>query len=316
MSAQPELEHALSLLELQRGAAPDRGALRQLPGLYRSAVAELAEARARSVPRRELEALEALVLRAHALLYAPEPPRLRLAFRDLMLAFPRQVRRCSAELGLATVLLVAGTVLGYLEVQRDAASAAVLLPGGLRDNAEESFQADRAPRDGDPIYGAFYFTNNAGVALRAYALGGTFGVGTALVLLFNGAVLGASFAVVGSVGSPTAFWSFVLPHGGLELFAILAAAAGGLRMARGLLQPGWSPRRESFVRAARESLSLALGASVLLAVAGLIEGWISPKALPIGVKAAIGVGVDSSLLAYLLLGARAASSDANAPSES
>lgn len=103
------------------------------------------------------------------------------------------------------------------------------------------------------IYGAFYFTNNASVALRAYALGGTVGVGTALP-----------------------------PHGGLELFAIIAAAAGGLRMARGLLRSGWSSRRESFERAARESLSLALGAAVLLAVAGLIEGWIEFLARAVG----------------------------------
>lgn len=53
-------------------------------------------------------------------------------------------------------------------------------------------------------------------------------------------------------------------------------------MARGLLRSGWSSRRESFVRAARESLSLALGAAVLLAVAGLIEGWIEFLARAVG----------------------------------
>lgn len=301
MSARRELEQALTALEARRGERPDRGALRQLPRLYRAVVAELAEARARGARRPELEALETLVLRAHALLYVPEPPPLRLAFGELMTAFPRQVRRCSAELGLAAALLAGGAALGYLEVRRDAASAAVLLPGGLRDNAEESFQAGHAPRDGDPIFGAFYFTNNASVAFNAYALGGSCGIGTVLVLLFNGAVLGATFAVVSAVASPAAFWSFVLPHAGVELFAILAAAAGGLRMARGLLLPGWLPRRAAFARAARESLPLALGAAVLLAVAGLVEGWISPQALPLGVKAAIGVGLDLLLLGYLML---------------
>src|SRR3712207_8571435 len=47
------------------------------------------------------------------------------------------------------------------------------------------FQAGRAPRDGDPIFGAFYFPNNASVAFNAYALGGSCGIGTVLVLLFN-----------------------------------------------------------------------------------------------------------------------------------
>jgi uncharacterized membrane protein SpoIIM required for sporulation len=283
-----------------RGAA-SRGALCHFPRLYRRVVSELAEARARGVSPRQTAELEALVLRAHAVLYAPSRRPLGSAWGELLGAFPRQVARCSRQLALATALLMVGTVFGYLEVRRDPSSATVLLPHGLRDNAEESFRESAVTRQGDPIYGAFYFTNNARVALNAYALGGTFGVGTVVVLLFNGVILGSTAAVVGTVGSPRAFWSFVLPHGGIELFAILVAAAGGLRIADGLLRPGWLRRREAFTRAARESLPLALGAAVLLALAGLVEGWISPQPWPLLAKAAIGLSLDLLVLGYLLL---------------
>ena len=279
-----------------------RASLLELPELYRRLVSELAEARSRGAPSEHLVRLEALVVRAHALLYAPIPVRLGRAFGELLLVFPAAVRRTWRHLALATALLVGGCSWGYLEVDRDPSSAAILLPAALQHNAEESFRQDAKTREGDPIYGVFYFTNNARVALTVFALGATFGVGTVLVLLFNGVTLGATFAMVRMVGSPRAFFSFVLPHGGLELVSILIAAAGGLRIAEGLLRPGWLRRREALLRTARDSLPLALGAAALLVVAGLVEGWVSPLRMPLAAKGLIGGLIDVALCAYLVSG--------------
>ena len=284
-----------------------RSDLRELPALYRQLVSELAEARALGLPREHLADLEALVVRAHATLYAPAPVRWGRALADLLVAFPTAVRRWWRSVALATAFLVAGCAWGYLEVGRDPSSAAILLHGAMQQNAEESFQDGAPKREGDPVAGVLYFTNNARVALYAFALGATFGVGTAIVLLFNGVTLGATFAVVGMLGSPRAFFSFVLPHGGIELAAIVIAAAGGLRLAGGLLRPGWRRRRDSLLEAARESLPLALGAAVVLAVAGLVEGWISPMKLPIAAKATIGGVLDLLLVLYVLSGRKPAS---------
>jgi uncharacterized membrane protein SpoIIM required for sporulation len=154
------------------------------------------------------------------------------------------------------------------------------------------------------------------VALTAYALGATFAVGTVLILLFNGVLLGATGAVVATTGSPRVFLSFILPHAGVELAAILFAAAAGLQMGGALIRPGWRKRRDAFLFAARESLPLALGATLLLIVAGVVEGWISPKPLPIAVKAAIGGTLDVLLLVYLFLPNRQAGSAANANTQS
>jgi uncharacterized membrane protein SpoIIM required for sporulation len=169
----------------------------------------------------------------------------------------------------------------------------------MRENAEH-FRDDQPSGSGHPVYGVFYFTNNARVALTAYALGATFAVGTVLILLFNGVVLGATGAVVAATGSPQAFLSFVLPHSGIELAAILFAAAAGLQMGGALIKPGWRKRRDAFLFAARESLPLALGATALLVVAGIVEGWISPKPFPLALKAVIGGTLNVLLLIYLL----------------
>ena len=299
MSTAEQLESILRSVDSSSLRRVSRSDLQAFPALYRRLVSELAESRARGLPREHLAALEALAARAHAILYAPLPVRLSRSLEELVVAFPGAVRRSWRYLALATALLVAGTAWGYLEVSRDPASAAILLPGGSQRNAEESFQAGATPREGDPVYGVFYFTNNARVALNSFALGATFGVGTALVLLFNGVLLGATFAVVEMLASPRAFLGFVLPHSGVELSAILIAAAGGLRMADALIRPGWLRRTDALARAARESLPLALGAAVLLSIAGLVEGWVSPMSLPLVTKASIGGGLDVLLLLYI-----------------
>lgn len=291
--------HSLDASSLRKMSRSD---LHELPGLYRRLVSELAEARARGLAKERLVDLEALVIRAHAILYAPLPVRLGRAFVDLVFTFPSAARHAWRHVALATALLVAGCAWGYLEVARDPSSAAILLPGGAQQNAEESFQEDTQKREGDPIYGVFYFTNNARAALNAFALGATFGIGTVLVLLFNGVILGATFAVVAMLGSPREFFSFVLPHAGVELAAILIAAGGGFRIAEGLLRPGWLRRRESFLRAAREALPLAMGAAALLTVAGLVEGWISPMKMPLAAKAMIGGTLNVLLVLYLCSG--------------
>jgi uncharacterized membrane protein SpoIIM required for sporulation len=144
------------------------------------------------------------------------------------------------------------------------------------------------------------------VAFLAYALGATFGVGTVMVLLFNGAILGATVAIVAAHGSLEALLSYVLPHAGVELTAIVFSAAAGLHIGAALLSPGWRRRRDALAMAARESLSLVLGSAALLIVAGIVEGWISPMPLGLGTKAAIGGGLDFLLAVYLLTSRRPA----------
>jgi uncharacterized membrane protein SpoIIM required for sporulation len=295
-------------VEKSRLGKVSREELRSLPADYRRAVAELAEARARGVRPERLEQIEAIVIHAHGILYAPERIHLGVALWQVLVSFPVAARRFAAAAALAASLLVAGGVWGWFEVRRDPTAAAVLLSGALQVNAE-SFQKGFSPREGDPVYGAFYFTNNARAALTAYALGATFGIGTVLILIYNGVILGATIAIVQAHGSLEALLSYVLPHSGVELTAIVLAAAAGLHLARALIEPGWLRRRDALALAARESLPLPVGSAVLLIVAGITEGWIAPMLLPLWIKATVGGTLDVLLVLYLLLPGRGAHRD-------
>jgi uncharacterized membrane protein SpoIIM required for sporulation len=103
-------------------------------------------------------------------------------------------------------------------------------------------------------------------------------------------------------------WSFVSPHGYLELTCIVIAGAAGLMLGNALLRPGLQLRREALARAARRAVELVAGAAPVLVVAGLIEGFISPSELPVLVKLAIGPLAGVALYSLLLTVGRPRSS--------
>ena len=100
-------------------------------------------------------------------------------------------------------------------------------------------------------------------------------------------------------GMSLQLWSFVAPHGVLELPAIFIAGGAGLRMAQGLLFPGVLPRRESLARAGLEAVQLVLGTIPILIIAGLIEAFVSPTGLPIPLKFSLASALFVLLGAYL-----------------
>jgi len=254
------------------------------------------------------ELLETSIRQAHAVLYAPEALPVGATLAGVARAFPSAVRAAWRPILLAYALLAVGTLWGYGEIRRSPSSAEILLPNGILQNADRFDDTDEE-RFGDPANAGFYFTNNTRAALSAYAFGATFGIGTALVLIFNGVVLGGTAAIVSQAHSLTALFSWLLPHGGVELTAIAIAAAAGFQIGGAMLRPGPLQRREALAEAAHRSLPLALGTAFLLAVAGLTEASLAPATWPLWAKALIGLTLDAILLAWILTGRQTAAHD-------
>ena len=89
-----------------------------------------------------------------------------------------------------------------------------------------------------PLASSGIMTNNLSVAFSMFALGITGGLGTIWMLALNGLLLGVIGAATARAGMALQLWSFVAPHGSLELPAIFIAGGAGLEIARGLLFPG------------------------------------------------------------------------------
>jgi uncharacterized membrane protein SpoIIM required for sporulation len=146
--------------------------------------------------------------------------------------------------------------------------------------------------------------NNISVAFLAFALGITAGLGTCYVLFVNAMMLGGFFGHFDNHHLAYMCWSFIAPHGVLEILAILIAAAAGLRLGLALAIPGDMTRGASLRAGAREAVLLVLGTIPMFLVAGSIEAFITPTELPGAAKILLGLTAGAAAMAYLLLAGR------------
>jgi uncharacterized membrane protein SpoIIM required for sporulation len=156
-------------------------------------------------------------------------------------------------------------------------------------------------------FSGFLFTHNIQVTFVVFALGVTFGVGSAALLFYNGVPLGALAMQYHQEGLGTFFWAWILPHGIPELTEVFVAGAAGLIIARGMWLPGRRRRIDAMIEETRTAVALVLGGMPILIVAGLIEGTISQihePTLPYSAKLIFALLVGSLLYYYLLMAGR------------
>ncbi len=290
-----------------------REGLRQLPPLtvqrvgrlYRQTASDLAYARTYFPNSPTGEYLNLLVARAHSLVYAEEPRRLRRLWRFLAAELPGAVRAAWRPLLLAAAFMLAGGLLGFFAILNDPNLAEAFVPEQFREFVAAPRSGEIFPVGGRPLIGTLIMLNNIWVGILAYALGITLGLGTALVLLQNGLIIGALAGQFYRAGLSYAFWSLIVPHGVVELLAIFLCGAAGLSMGWSIVTPGELTRRAALARAARQALRLLAGAVPFFVVAAAIEGWVTPMtSLSAGGKYLVGGVTGLLALAYWALPGR------------
>jgi uncharacterized membrane protein SpoIIM required for sporulation len=289
----PVWERLDALLD-RAGRRPERlghDGLLELGRLYRGTLADLALARRRFRGDPVLDRLEALVLRARHALHG-ERARRRGALRAFAAhGYWRLLREHRATLLLALAATFAPTLLAALWAVHDPGAAVGLLPGAYRGAANphvHNLPSGAAEQAG---LASTIFTNNIRVTLLVFAGGLPLGLGSLYVLAYNGLLLGALAGLTIQAGTFSVFLRYVLPHGLLELSCIAVAGAAGLGLARALIEPGTLPRGESLRREARRAVALAVGTAPWLVLAGLTEGFLTPRGIPLPAALAVGIGL-------------------------
>jgi len=287
--------------------------LHEMGVLYRRASSDLARAKTRYTAtnsgRELVRSLNDLVLRAHTQVYSAPPPQPLNAVHFLLHGFPAAFRRHWRAIALAAVFMFLPGFLSYLTVVFNPASAPIFVPESAIEEVQK--RADRKIIVGwgartefegllsSPATSSMIMTNNIRVTIMAVAFGVTAGIGTAIVLLTNGLMIGGLAGVATNVQADLLFWAVILPHGVLELSAICIAGGAGLMIGRALWSPGDLPRRDALKVAGAEATQLLAGVAVMLIIAGLIEGFITPLPLPPLLKLSFALGTTVAMVLYL-----------------
>jgi uncharacterized membrane protein SpoIIM required for sporulation len=288
--------------------------LKELGLLYRQTASDLATVR-EDVSNRQLTVyLNQLLGRSHNLIYMGQKPRVNALVRFYRDTYP-QVFRETLPLTFMAFIIVLVTMVGAWAVTlRDPAFAYRLLGPQMIESIEQQHMWTDSIVTIKPLASSGIMTNNLSVSFSLFALGITGGLGTIWMLGVNGLLLGVIGAATARAGMALQLWSFVAPHGALELPAIFIAGGAGLEIARGLLFPGLLSRRDSLERSGGRATRLLLGTIPMLVVAGVIEGFFSPSAAPVAMKFGLGAVLLAALTTYLFLTGRSAAKLAKANS--
>ncbi len=259
----------------------------ELGRLYRAGVADLALARGRFPGDPVVDRLELLVPRARNAVYG-ERARGGSAREFLRRGYWRDVRAHRRLLAVALSAMFAPTLLAAAWAARDPGAAIGLVPPAYRAAADPHVRHLPVALSTQAALASSIYTHNIAVTFLTFAGGLTLGVGTLVMLAYNGLLLGVLGGLTIQAGTSPVFVSYVLPHGVLELSCIAIAGVAGLRLARALIDPGVRPRAAALRDESRGAVRMVLGTAPWLVLAGLTEGFVTPRGLP--VEAALAVG--------------------------
>jgi uncharacterized membrane protein SpoIIM required for sporulation len=288
--------------------------LRELALLYRQTAADLAAAREHRADAELAAYLNRLLGRAHNLVYSASPRRPRSIVTFYTQTFPQIFRSTWRYTATSTGIFLLGALLGVTVCLADPGFERYLLGGAMMDTIDRREMWTHSIVAVKPLASSAILTNNLGVAFTAFALGITAALGTAWIMFFNGVLISVVASACHRADMSVALWSFVAPHGSLELPAIFIAGGAGLLLGRGLVAPGTLPRGEALRAHAGTAVRLVLGVIPLLVVAGVIEGFVSPVAIEPGVKFVIGAAMAILLALYLLAPSTRVARSEQAPS--
>jgi uncharacterized membrane protein SpoIIM required for sporulation len=245
--------------------------------------------------------LNSLLGRAHNLIYMGHRPKINELRKFYTETYPQVFRETFPQTMLAFGVFLVTALAAFALTMHDPSFAHRMLGAQMMDTIEKREMWTHSIVTVKPLAASAIMTNNLSVSFTTFALGITAGIGTAWMMVVNGLLLGVIGAATWHAGMAEQLWSFVAPHGVLELPAIFIAGGAGFEIARGMLFPGLLPRRESLALAGGRAARLVLGTIPMLIVAGTIEGFLSPSDIAVPLKFLFAAVMFAALVAYLNL---------------
>ncbi|MGL5033254.1 MAG: stage II sporulation protein M [Microcystaceae cyanobacterium] len=301
---EPNWQEAQQLLE-----KVEKKGLKSLPGsqiqrlasLYRSLCADLSRAKTFEVGPVVRRDLQQLTARAYNQIYQGSRHQEWQAVGDFYRwRLPTVIQETWVYTAIAFSVFSLGGLIAWWYSWQDPSFLALVVPEELIHKVRDQNQLWMGSILGnEPLASTGIMINNLAVSFRVVAGAMTAGIFTLYALFFNGLLIGAIAALVSQNQLAFPFWAFVFPHGALELPAIFLAGGAGLLVAKALIWPGNYRRVDALKKNAYQAAQLVFGIVPMLAIAGIIEGFISPNpGIPDFFKYLLGVIFFIGLLTY------------------
>jgi uncharacterized membrane protein SpoIIM required for sporulation len=257
--------------------------------LYERASAGLARIATFSGEAELRQYLENLVARAYGEIHETRSQAARLKpLHWLRSTLPQTFRRHWRAFALACFITAAGVLFGTAATVFDPESRSVTMPFGHDALSPEERVAQEEKGAAARLTGAhtafssYLMTHNTRVAVLTLSLGMTWGVGTLIVLFYNGVGLGAIGIDYILAGQTKFLMGWLMPHGVIEIPAILIAGQAGLMLAGALIGRGERAPMGARLRGiSGDVVTLIIGVALMLIWAGLVESFLSQYHEPV-----------------------------------
>ena len=279
----------------------------ELVVLYQRTSAHLSAARTERVDPALVARLTRLVAAAAGLLYGTRGRSWAGLARFFLTTFPAAVWQVRRFVAVSAVLLLLPAVVigGWLASSDEALQASG--PDAVREAyVQDDFEAyySSAPAG---QFATQVTVNNIQVSILAFAAGALLCVVTAFLLINNGAHVGVAAGMFAAAGQQAKFFGLILPHGVLELSAVIVAGAAGLSIGWAIVAPGDRRRSVAVADEGRRAAAIVVGLMLAFVVAGTIEAFVTPSGLPTPARVGTGLAAGAVFWTYIVvLGRRAA----------
>ncbi|NKY40774.1 stage II sporulation protein M [Cellulomonas septica] len=289
---------ALARKRRRTGAESD-----ELVRLYQSAATDLSVIRSAAPDPDAVSRLSQVVARARSAIVGAHEP----SWRDVAVfvgeSLPAALYRIRWwTVGVMVGFLALAVAAGWWVATQPEALAAMGTPAERQQYVDHAFAEYYDPGAG---FAAMVWTNNAWITAVCVASGIT-GVIPVWLLIQNAVSVGAVGGMMAAHGELALFLQLIAPHGLLELTAVFVAGGAGLRIFWTLIDPGPRTRGRALAEEGRALFTVALGLVGVLAVSGVVEGFVTGSGMAWWLKIVVGVVVLAAFWVYtLVLGGRA-----------
>jgi uncharacterized membrane protein SpoIIM required for sporulation len=227
------------------------------------------------------------VASTHAVIYVDQAQPLRSFINFVKSGFPSLIRKHTRVVILSSLIFLLPSLLGFYWMGTNPVWLDRFFPQLSEQIAEMEDALQSGPSmlasgiikdETMPIMSTRIMVNNIEMSIYAFATGITFGLMTAYILITNGVLLGSVGFLYLTRPSDYVlyFLAGILPHGVIELTAIVFSGTAGFLLAGALIMPGNLRRMDALQYHSHDAIQIMYGVGLMLVIAGLIEGFITP----------------------------------------